>query len=68
VLGTVKTENGTVLNNWSKIDELYDDMLARDNKPFVELGFTPKALATSPNNGSPPWGGSKDRDHAAKRV
>ena len=33
----------------NKVDQLYDDLLARHIKPFVELGFTPKALATSEN-------------------
>ena len=47
VLGTVHVENGKIANNWSGIDQLYDDLLARHIKPFVELGFTPKALATS---------------------
>jgi len=47
VLGTVRRENGKTVYNWSKIDQLYDDLLARHVKPFVELGFTPKALATS---------------------
>jgi xylan 1,4-beta-xylosidase len=47
VLGTVKIEDGKTIYNWSKIDQLYDDLLARHIKPFVELGFTPKALATS---------------------
>jgi xylan 1,4-beta-xylosidase len=50
VLGTVRVENGKTVYNWSKIDELYDDLLARHIKPFVELGFTPKALATSQNS------------------
>jgi xylan 1,4-beta-xylosidase len=47
VLGTVKIENGKTVYNWSKVDQLYDDLLARHIRPFVELGFTPKALATS---------------------
>jgi xylan 1,4-beta-xylosidase len=47
VLGTVRIENGRTVYDWSKIDQLYDDLLARHIKPFVELGFTPKALATS---------------------
>jgi len=47
VLGTVRVENGKLVYNWSGIDRLYDDLLARHIKPFVELGFTPKALATS---------------------
>lgn len=47
VLGTVRIENGKTVYNWSKIDQLYDDLEARHIKPFVELGFTPQALATS---------------------
>ena len=50
VLATVQVENGKIAYNWTKIDRLYDDMLARHIKPFVELGFTPKALATSQNS------------------
>ncbi|MGD0829725.1 MAG: beta-xylosidase [Terracidiphilus sp.] len=49
-LGTVRVEDGKTVYNWSKIDKLYDDLLARHIKPFVELGFTPKALATSQNS------------------
>jgi xylan 1,4-beta-xylosidase len=47
VLQTVRKENGKIVYDWSGIDKLYDDLLARRIKPFVELGFTPKALATS---------------------
>ncbi len=50
VLGTVRTRNGVVSYDWSKIDQLYDDLLSKRIKPFVELGFTPKALATSQNS------------------
>ena len=50
VLGTVRVEDGKTVYNWTKIDQLYDDLLARHIKPFVELGFTPKALATSQNS------------------
>ena len=50
VLNTVQIENGKTVYNWSKIDQLYDDLLARHIRPFVELGFTPKALATSRNS------------------
>jgi xylan 1,4-beta-xylosidase len=46
----VSVENGKTTYNWSGIDRLYDDLLARHIKPFVELGFTPKALATSQNS------------------
>ncbi len=50
VLGTVRVENGTMTYDWSKIDQLYDELLAKHMKPFVELGFTPEALATSRNS------------------
>ena len=50
VLGTVRVEDGKTVYNWAKIDQLYDSLLARHIKPFVELGFTPKALATSENS------------------
>jgi xylan 1,4-beta-xylosidase len=50
VLGTVRSENGKITYDLTKIDQLYDDLLARHIKPFVELGFTPQALATSQNS------------------
>ncbi|CAN7250426.1 beta-xylosidase [Pseudoduganella sp. LjRoot289] len=49
VLQTVRKENGKLVYDWTRLDELYDKLLARNIKPFVELGFTPKALATSNN-------------------
>jgi xylan 1,4-beta-xylosidase len=50
VLGTVKRENGKITYDWTGIDALYDKLLARGVKPFVELGFTPEALKTSDNS------------------
>ncbi len=50
VLGTVRIESGKTVYDWTRIDQLYGDLLARHIKPFVELGFTPKALATSQNS------------------
>jgi len=47
VLGTVKSHDGKIVYDWSRIDELYDKLLARNIKPFVELGFTPEVLKTS---------------------
>ncbi|HTQ57929.1 MAG TPA: alpha/beta hydrolase-fold protein [Bryobacteraceae bacterium] len=49
VSNTVRAENGKTVYDWTKIDQLYDDLLARRIKPFVELGFTPKAMKTSDN-------------------
>jgi xylan 1,4-beta-xylosidase len=50
VLETVRRQNGVVSYDWSKLDHLYDNLLAKHIKPFVELGFTPQALATSHNS------------------
>lgn len=50
VLGTVRIVHGKTEYDWSGIDKLYDGLLAKHVRPFVELGFTPQALATSQNN------------------
>ena len=50
VLGTVKVENGKNVYDWTKIDQLYDELLTRRIKPFVELGFTPNAMKKSDNS------------------
>ena len=50
VLGAVTIKDGKTTYDWTKIDQLYDKLLALHIKPFVELGFTPKALATSGNS------------------
>jgi xylan 1,4-beta-xylosidase len=47
VLGTVRQVDGRIVYDWTKIDELYDQLLAKGIRPFVELGFTPQAMATS---------------------
>ncbi|HEY1607441.1 MAG TPA: beta-xylosidase [Allosphingosinicella sp.] len=50
VLGTVRDANGHISYDWTGIDKLYDDLLARRIRPFVELSFTPQALAASQNS------------------
>jgi xylan 1,4-beta-xylosidase len=50
VLGTVKLKDGQPVYDWAKIDQLYDDLLQRHIKAFVELGFTPEAMKTSDNS------------------
>ncbi len=47
VLGTVKSVDGKIVYDWTKVDYLYDALLAKKIKPFIELGFTPDALKTS---------------------
>ncbi|MDC7676146.1 cellulase family glycosylhydrolase [Asticcacaulis sp. LKC15W] len=46
-LGTVKSVDGKIVYDWTKIDYLYDSFLKMGIKPFIELGFTPSALKTS---------------------
>lgn len=47
ILGTVKVRDGQIVYDWTGIDRLYDALLAKGIKPFVELGFTPEAMKTS---------------------
>ncbi|HSW05981.1 GH39 family glycosyl hydrolase [Aquabacterium sp.] len=47
VLGTVRKVDGRIVHDFSGIDRLYDQLLAKGIRPFVELGFTPLAMATS---------------------
>ena len=34
--------------NFSYVDQIYDGLLANGVRPFVELSFMPKALASTP--------------------
>ena len=54
-------KDGHPIYNFQYVDDVFDRMLASGVKPFVELGFVPKELATVTNtdfwwqaNGSPP--------------
>ena len=48
VLETVTRDaQGALVFDFGGIDKLYDALLERGIRPLVELGFTPKALATS---------------------
>ena len=47
VLGTVRVVDGRTVYDWTRIDQLYDDLLSKGIRPFIELGFTPKAMTTS---------------------
>ena len=41
--------NDASVYNFSYIDEIYDGLLANGVRPFVELSFTPKKMASDPN-------------------
>ena len=47
VLGTYREDDGKPVYDWTRIDALYDRLLAIGIRPFVELGFTPEAMKTS---------------------
>jgi xylan 1,4-beta-xylosidase len=42
-------KDGKIAYNFSYIDQIYDGLLARGVKPFVELGFMPEALSSDPS-------------------
>lgn len=39
---------GQPVYNWSYVDQIYDGLLARGVRPFVELSFMPPGLASAP--------------------
>ncbi len=45
-MGVYFEENGRPVYNWQYVDELFDFLVRIGMKPFVELGFMPKALAS----------------------
>ena len=45
-LGVYREVDGQPVYDFSRIDHLYDRLLAIGLKPFVELGFTPNAMRT----------------------
>jgi xylan 1,4-beta-xylosidase len=40
---------GNPVYNWSYVDQIYDGLLAEGVRPYVEIGFMPKALAAHPD-------------------
>ncbi len=47
--------SGKAVYNWSYVDQIYDGLLAAHVRPFVEISFTPKKLASDPNALPPIW-------------
>jgi len=42
-------ENGNPVYDWTLVDRMFDSMLERGVKPYVEVGFMPEALSSKPN-------------------
>ena len=47
-------QDGSVYN-FSYVDQIYDGLLARHVRPFVELGFMPKKMSSNPDAVHPFW-------------
>lgn len=43
-----ETEDGKPVYNWNILDRIFDSFIKRGLKPFVEIGFMPKALSIKP--------------------
>lgn len=41
-------ENGNPVYDWTIVDRIFDTYVERGMKPFVEIGFMPKAMSTHP--------------------
>lgn len=46
---------GNPVYDWKIVDEIFDAYLARGVRPFVQLGFMPKALSTNPEPYQHEW-------------
>ncbi|HEY1987707.1 MAG TPA: glycosyl hydrolase family 39 [Terracidiphilus sp.] len=48
-------EHGNPVYNFSYVDQIYDGLLKNDVRPFVEISFMPKKLASNPDALHPFW-------------
>src|SRR5512133_2260942 len=48
-------EKGNPVYNFAYVDQIYDGLLKNGVRPFVEISFTPKKLASDPNALHPFW-------------
>jgi xylan 1,4-beta-xylosidase len=48
-------KDGRPIYNYSYVDQIYDGLLENRVRPFIELSFTPKKLASDPNALHPFW-------------
>jgi xylan 1,4-beta-xylosidase len=47
--------SGKPVYDWTLVDRILDTYLSAGAKPFVEIGFMPKALSTKPEPYTPDW-------------
>ena len=48
-------EHGNPIYDWTIIDRIFDTYLERNVKPYVQIGFMPKALSTKPEPYQHSW-------------
>src|ERR1700676_2351399 len=48
-------KDGKPIYNFSYVDQIYDGLLANHVRPFIELSFMPRKLASDPNALHPFW-------------
>ena len=58
--------SGKPLYDWTVVDRIFDTYLQAHAKPFVEIGFMPQALSSSPDPYQAKWiPGAPNKDYAA---
>ena len=50
-----ESPQGKPIYNFSYVDQIYDGLLERGVRPFVEIGFMPRKLAFNPDALHPFW-------------
>jgi xylan 1,4-beta-xylosidase len=50
VAAYMEDASGAPIYDWSRVDAIYDAIVAAGMRPLVEISFTPKALASDPKN------------------
>src|SRR3954471_13658202 len=57
--------SGKPVYDWTIVDRIFDTYLKAGAKPFVEIGFMPKALSSKPEPYQPTWvPGAANRDYS----
>jgi len=62
----VEDANGAAVYDWTIVDRIFDTYIHAHAKPFVEIGFMPRALSTKPDPYHSTWiPGAANKDYPA---
>jgi xylan 1,4-beta-xylosidase len=62
----VEDANGAAVYDWTIVDRIFDTYLRAHAKPFVEIGFMPRALSSKPDPYHSTWiPGAANKDYPA---